>query len=213
MNNTVEHPEFYPHMVLAFEEALLIENEKGRKIALKQVQNHYQELNWITVGLAAELKVLFPTRHDVDTGNNNEKNLAMFQENIHKICPPGRRFASTAQFNQAMKLLCAEWSIKVAVTNNSICCHYRESRVGRLHSDPSKRRIGQEVPTFDCPFAIRYSLPGLARSQQHKHWKPRLLHQVTVSINTLFISMYGPVLYLLNHFFSCCRFPGKSNYT
>ena len=109
MNNTVEHPEFYPHMVLAFEEALLIENEKGRKVAMKEIQNHYQELNWITVGLAAELKVLFPTRHDVDTGNNNEKNLAMFQENIHKICPPGRRFASTAQFNQAMKLLCAEW--------------------------------------------------------------------------------------------------------
>lgn len=202
MNNIVpvELPEFYPVMVKAFEDALLIENATERMEEIMHLQNRYQKLDWITPLLETELETLFPKRADIDTENNNQKDLSKFKENMQKICVPGRWFASNAQFQQAMKLLCGKWSTVVVARNTTICCHYKASDNRRLHPDPAKRRRAQQLPTFDCPFALRYSIPGFPKTQQHPDWKPRILWQVTSFINILFISTYYQLLYSIISF-------------
>ena len=124
-----------------------------------------------------ELQLLFPTAEDIDSINNNKRDLVKFKKNLQTFCTPGRYFSSPDQFQQAFKILCSKWSVNVAHRHNSIVCHYRKPDKYKPHDDPSKRRKPRESCSYDCPFSIRYSIPGRPK----KNGKPRILFKVKLT--------------------------------
>ena len=179
MEMKVEYPTFYADMTVAFNQALALENRAERDAKVKELQLHYNAQTWITPVLAEELRRLSPTSADIDTSKNNQRNLSKFKENIAKFCVPGRLFASSTQFSQAMDMVCSKWSCQVSHTNNSIRCHYMQPvSKSKRHPDVSKRRKTRSKLDSDCPFCIRYSLPGFVKSNEDPDWKPRMMYQV-----------------------------------
>ena len=151
---------FYPYMIRAFEAAMSLTDDTERKNKLQKLESDYRNRNWITARLMVELQLLFPTAEDIDSINNNKRDLVKFKNNLQTFCTPGRYFSSPDQFQQAFKILCSKWSVNVAHRHNSIVCHYRKPDKYKPHDDPSKRRKPRESCSYNCPFSIRYSIPG-----------------------------------------------------
>ena len=180
MNNMPNTPVFYDGMVSDFEAAMLMENGKERDVEIQQLEDHYKSQNWITNSLHNEITSLYPTSVDIDLADNNKRDLGMFKEKVGKFCYPGRCFVTCFQFHQSMKLLCSQWNISTIASCNSIRCHYRERKQKFvIIADPVKR-CKRQVLCCDCPFAVRYSIPGLVRNKKDEFWKPRVLYKVTI---------------------------------
>ena len=180
MNNTPDTPVFYDGMVSDFDAAMLMENDKERDVEIQQLEDHYKSQNWITNRLCNEITSLYPTSLHIDLADNNKRDLDMFKEKVGKFCYPGRCFISSIQFHQSMKLLCSQWNISTIVACTSIRCHYRERKQKfAVIADPAKRRKRQVV-CYDCPFIVRYSIPGIVCNKKDQCWKPQILYKVTI---------------------------------
>ena len=187
VNSTPDSPVSYTNMVAAFDAATLMEKKEEQNLEIQQLQDHYKSLNWITDLLLEDITSLYPSSPDIDLANNNPKNLAVFKENVGKVCYPGRYSTSYIQFNQSMKLLCLQWNTSTLSTNNCVQCHYRECKQKfTLHPNQAKRRRRQ-VLCSGCPFIIRYFLPDLVCNKNNECWKPRLLYKVNYFLNKVFI--------------------------
>jgi len=164
-------------MTRAVEEAMVLTDDEKRKKSIQKLELEYRNCNWITPRLSEEIQLLFPTAEDIDTINNNQWDLDKFKKNMKSFCTPGRFFSSPYQFHQALKLLCSKWSVSVAHRHFSIVCHYCKRDTYKPHHDVSKRRKPRESRSYSCPFAIRYSIPGMPR----KNRKPRMLYRVKLT--------------------------------
>ena len=52
MTSTVECPMFFPDILIAFNHALLITNKEEMNLQIKELNQHYSNLNWVTDGLS-----------------------------------------------------------------------------------------------------------------------------------------------------------------
>ena len=131
-------------------------DDTERKKETHKLESHYRTLNWITPQLRDKLVCLFPsTSEDINTVNNNQRNVVQFKKNLETFCVPGRFFASPDQCQQALKILCSKWSVNVAYQHNSILCHYSKPDTIKLHPDPSKRHKPRALSLCECPFSIK----------------------------------------------------------
>ena len=201
MASTVECPVFYPDMLIAFNHALLITNKEERNLQIKELNQHYSNLNWVTDGLSDEISYAFPTNTDIDVISNNKRDMSKFKEKLAKFVITGRYFASPIQFAQVLKILCSKWACQVSHINCSIRCHYAEPNYKyKLHPDLVKRcKTFSSKPNFNCHFCIRYSLPGLIKQRDDPAWKPRIMYKVCSAISNSSCLCTNPI-----NFSTCC---------
>ena len=134
--------------------------------------------------------------------NNNKRNSAQFKDKLALFVRTGRYFASPIQFAQVMNTICSQWSVQITHTNNSIRCHYSVSsnKQQNLHPDISKRRKTHSNKTnFNCPFCIRYTIPGFVQKSSDPAWKPRIMYQVIFGYLLFLVFIYQ-----LDHLLTLC---------
>ena len=69
-------------MIRAFEQAMSLIDDNNRKKEIQKLESHYRTLNWITPKLRDELVRLFPSSGDINTVNNNQRNVVQFKKNL-----------------------------------------------------------------------------------------------------------------------------------
>ena len=168
----LELPSFCNEMKKEVEEASQIVNDNDRTEKLKSLQNLYEGRDWLTESHVKEIEDALPQASDIDTANNNQRSVEKFKVHVQRLLPKNRLFASHEQMHQYVRSFCEHWAIQIVHTQKSFRCHYR-SRVTNYqkHPDQSKRRKTEIWTSCDCPFEIKYSIPGLARNSTMKDWK------------------------------------------
>ena len=173
----VECPSFHSAMISAFEQAMSLIDDNDRKKEIQKLESHYRTLNWITPKLRDEVVRLFPSSEDIDTVNNNQRNVVQFKNNLETFFIPGRFFKSqtipASPKDTRLKVVC----YNLAHQHNTIVCHYNKPDSIKLHPDRNKRCKPRASSSYECPFSFKYYIPGRPRT----HAKPRILYHVKLT--------------------------------
>lgn len=150
------------------------------------IANSVKDCNWITDGLLKEIQSLFPTSDEIDSADNNKRDLNAFKVKAAKLFSVGRIFASYRQLEQAATLFLNAWAVTRVVAPKSIQCYYSKSKDKRkkIHPDGNKRRRQDTSlkDLYECPFEVRWSFQkGYACSKESPHWKPNVMFNVHIT--------------------------------
>ena len=103
--SVVECPLFYPDMIQAFEAVKSLTDDSERKNRIQKLEADYRNRNWVTARLMEELQLLFPTAEDIDSINNNKREIlssskTTWKHSVHQgdFFPVQTNFSNPSRF-------------------------------------------------------------------------------------------------------------------
>lgn len=149
--------------------------EQKRKLLLQ---------NWLNSSLVKEITSYFPQQCDINRNDGNRRDPEAFRDNVSKMFPVGRLFASSKQLDQAAEMLLSNWGVKKVHNAKSIRCFFSApTNSGRKKAVPDsakRRNVSASLKIqYKCPFKIRYSLVGYTHKQDAK--MPQIFYQVRIT--------------------------------